>query len=152
LAVADSFGLWNKRATTIEEAEMAVTGGCRCGAIRYSAEGEPEHIALCACAECRRSSGAYLTGWALYPQDAVTITGAPARHNSSGDIERQFCATCGTGMFFLSASVFPAKVDIQTATLDDPEALPPQAFIQMADAPHWMQQMDALPKFARYPG
>jgi hypothetical protein len=152
LGIADSIRLWNKVATMSEEVGMTVTGGCRCGAVRYEADGEPEHSALCGCEECRRSSGAFLTGWALFPRDRVTVTGTPASHNSSGDVERHFCATCGTGLFFLSETAFPGKIDIQTASLDDPEALPPQACIQMADAPRWMEGLDALPKFARYPG
>ena len=129
-----------------------VTGGCRCGAVRYEADGTPDYSALCECNECRQSSGAFLTGWALFPIEAVRITGTPASHNSSGDVQRQFCATCGTGLFFLSDTVFPGKIDIQTASLDDIEALPPQARIQTADAAKWMDEFEALPKFARYPG
>lgn len=131
---------------------MTIKGGCRCGAVRYEVDGAAEYSALCACDDCRRSSGSYLTGWALFPRDAVTITGTPASHNSSGDVQRLFCATCGTGLFFLSDTTFPGKIDIQSASLDDAEALPPQACIQTADAPRWMEEMDALPRFARYPG
>lgn len=131
---------------------MAVTGGCMCGAIRYEARGAPEHNALCHCHDCRRAAGAPMVGWALFKRDQVTITGTPVDYNSSGDNHRQFCGTCGTGLFFYSDSVFPEQVDIQAATLDDPDALPPTACIQMADAPKWMTTVADLPKFERYPG
>ena len=131
---------------------MMVTGGCRCGAVRYEAVGEPAHHALCHCEQCRRSAGAWLIGWALFPRDAVTITGAPVSYNSSGDTERQFCGTCGTGLFYVSESVFPGQIDIQTGSFDDPDAIPPQARIQMADAPRWMAGFADLPAFERYPG
>ncbi|MEG3122755.1 GFA family protein [Sphingomonas sp. GB1N7] len=131
---------------------MTITGGCRCGAVRYTAEGQPDHNALCLCEQCRRSAGAPMVGWALFAADAVTITGTPVSYNSSGDAERQFCGTCGTGLFYLSETVFPGKIDIQTGSFDNPDALAPQAVIQMADAPRWMAGLEALPKFERYPG
>ncbi|WP_326524223.1 GFA family protein [Sphingomonas sp.] len=131
---------------------MTITGGCHCGAVRYEAEGQPQHNALCHCTDCRRSAGAPAVGWALFPQAKVTIKGSPTRYNSSGDVDRQFCGTCGTGLFFYSESLFPGMVDIQAATFDDPDALAPSACIQMADAPKWLATVADLPKFDRYPG
>lgn len=131
---------------------MGTEGGCRCGAIRYSIAGEPDHHALCLCEQCRRSAGAAMVGWALFDRDAVTITGEPTSYNSSGDAIRQFCGTCGTGLFYLSESVFPGKIDVQSGSFDDPAAIPPQALIQVADAPAWFAEVQALPQFQRYPG
>jgi hypothetical protein len=131
---------------------MTITGGCMCGAIRYTVEGEPRHNALCHCTDCRRAAGAPMVGWALFRQDQVTITGTPVDYNSSRDNHRQFCSTCGTGLFFYSESVFPGMVDIQSATFDDPDALVPTGCIQMADAPRWLASVPDLPKFDRYPG
>ena len=131
---------------------MGITGGCMCGAVRFEAEGEPQHHALCHCADCRRASGAPMTGWALFAQDRVTITGTPVDYNSSRDNHRQFCGTCGTGLFFYSESIFPGMVDIQSSTFDDPDALAPTAHIQVADAPRWADTAAELPKFERFPG
>lgn len=131
---------------------MGITGGCRCGAVRYEAEGSPAHHALCWCNECRKSAGAPVVGWALFPEGAVTITGEPVTYNSSGDAMRSFCGTCGTGLFYRSASIFPDQVDIQSATFDDPDAIPAQACIQMADAPAYATRMHEMPRFERYPG
>ncbi|MBN2972017.1 GFA family protein [Roseomonas aeriglobus] len=131
---------------------MAITGGCQCGAIRYTAEGQPHHNALCCCADCRKSAGATPVGWALFDQDKVTIVGTPISYNSSAESIRQFCGTCGTGLFFYSATVFPGQVDIQSATFDDPDAVPPVVLIQTAEAPRWLETIHDLPKFARFPG
>jgi hypothetical protein len=130
----------------------ALTGGCLCGAIRYTATGEPAHHALCHCHDCRRSAGATFVGWALFPREQVTISGAPVDYESSPGTHRQFCGRCGTGLFFLSEAVFPGQIDIQSATLDDPDQLPPQASIQMAEAPAWIDAVASLPRFARFPG
>jgi hypothetical protein len=129
-----------------------MTGRCRCGAISYAAEGEPSHSALCHCSDCRRSAGAPVVGWALFPREQVTISGSPVSYESSPGVLRQFCGRCGTGLFYLNEGVFPGKVDIQTATLDEPDALPPQIRIQTADAPRWFSDFGALPTFERFPG
>lgn len=131
---------------------MAKTGKCRCGAIRYSVEGDPAHSALCWCAECRASAGAPMVQWTLFPRDAVTIEGSPTAYESSPGTTRQFCGTCGTGMFYLNEDIFPGQIDIQGATFDDPDAYPPQAHIQIADAPRWQGAHGDLPRFDRYPG
>jgi hypothetical protein len=62
---------------------MVLTGGCRCGAVRYAAEGAPAHSSLCHCADCRRSAGAPMVAWALFPQERLAITGQPVRYESS---------------------------------------------------------------------
>ena len=131
---------------------MAATGRCHCGAIRYSVEGEPGHAALCHCRDCTRHSGAPMVGWALFPDTAVSIEGTPAVYASSEHGRRHFCGTCGTGLFYTSEAVFPGKIDVQIATLDDPDAYPAQAHIQVADDPRWMADAHDLPRFDRYPG
>lgn len=128
-----------------------VSGRCRCGAIHYVAEGDPVHSTLCHCSDCRRSAGAPMVGWALFSNDQLRITGTPVSFQSSDNVIRQFCGTCGTGLFYRNEAIFPDMVDVQTGTLDHPSALPPQAHIQMAEAPAWMAGAHELPKFNRYP-
>lgn len=130
---------------------MAVEGGCRCGAVRYRAEGDPEHIAICHCNDCRRSAGAPMVAWAMFPQDRVDVRGPVTEYESSPGVTRKFCGRCGTGLFYLNPEIFPGMIDIQTGTLDDAGALPPQAHIQMAEAAPWMRSVEALPKFDRFP-
>ena len=129
-----------------------LSGGCHCGAIRYEAPGEPAHSALCHCKDCRTSAGAPMVGWALYPQEAVTISGTPVEYRSSDHGRRLFCGTCGSGLFYTNEAIFPGQIDIQTGTLDNISALPPQAHIQMAEAADWMATAHLLPKFERFPG
>lgn len=127
------------------------TGKCHCGAIRYETEGEPIYSALCHCGDCQASTGAPMVGWALFAQDKVRISGDPVSFQSSDAATRQFCGTCGTGLFYLNPTVFPGSIDIQTSTLDDPAAFPPQVHVQYAEAAPWMADVHALPKFDRYP-
>lgn len=130
---------------------MGFTGGCQCGAIRYAAEGEPLTHALCHCEDCRRSAGAPMVGWMMYPSNAIRITGTPTTYASSADGRRMFCPTCGTGLFYINAENLPGITDIQSATFDDPDAIPAQAHIQTADRIGWMEKAHELPSFERYP-
>jgi hypothetical protein len=129
-----------------------LTGGCHCGAIRYEADGEPEHHALCHCVDCRRCSGAPMVGWMAFPAEAVRVTqGEAAVYASSADARRHFCIQCGTGLFYTNAVMLPGIVDIQSATLDDIENQPPGAQIQVAERLPWMADLGAIPEFLRYP-
>lgn len=132
---------------------MGRSGGCHCGVIRYDVNGAPQHVALCHCSDCRRSAGAPMVSWAAFTEDALTVTqGQPVTFNSSGAAMRSFCGTCGTGLFYRNADMLPGIVDIQSVTLDDPEALPPDAHIQVAERLHWMDDLDSLTRFERFPG
>ena len=128
-----------------------VKGGCHCGAVRYEAAGDPVYSALCHCSDCRKSAGAPMVGWALFPKDKVSVTGEVASYASSEHATRQFCARCGTGLFYLNEMIFPGQIDIQTATLDDQAAFPPAIHVQYAEAAPWMDGAHGLPKFERYP-
>lgn len=128
-------------------------GGCHCGAIRYSVEGEPVYHALCHCTDCRRATGAPAVSWALFRNEAFTVTQGEAKiHESSEMARRHFCGDCGTSLFYTNATIFPNMTDIQSATLDDPGALPLQIHVQVAERVSWMKDVDALPQFERYPG
>ncbi len=131
---------------------MTYSGQCLCGAIRYRLSGEPKVVTLCHCNDCRRSAGAPAVAWAMFPEAALRLTkGQPKTINSSGTAMRSFCAECGSGLFYRNAVVLPGIVDIQSSTLDDPEALPPAVQIQTAERLSWMKQVHELPEFERYP-
>jgi hypothetical protein len=129
---------------------MQASGGCHCGAIRYSVLGDPVYHAICHCGDCRRASGAPAVSWALFPRDAVTIEGSPRLYASSAPAQRHFCGACGTSLFYTNESTFPGMIDVQSATLDDPGALPLQLEVQTAERISWMPAAD-VPQFERYP-
>ena len=132
---------------------MEHEGGCHCGAVRYTVSGDPQHVAICHCSDCRKAAGAPIVSWAAFSSTDFTVTkGAVKTRNSSGDAFRSFCPDCGTGLWFINETVLPGLVDVQTATLDDPGALVPQAQIQVADRIEWMKQLAELPEFERFPG
>ncbi len=131
---------------------MALTGGCHCGAVRYDVAGETILHSLCHCTDCRRSSGAPVVGWTMFPREAVRFTrGTPKVYASSANGRRHFCADCGTGLFFTNDQLIPGLIEIQSATFDDPDAIPARMHIQVAERIGWMATAHELPVFERYP-
>jgi len=132
---------------------MELEGGCHCGAVRYRVSGEPEHIALCHCTDCRKSAGAPMVGWAAFAEaDFAHEQGEVTTFNSSGATLRMFCPRCGSGVFSSNQEMLPGLVDIQVATLDDPDALAPQCHIEVAERIGWIAEAHRLPEFKRFPG
>jgi hypothetical protein len=129
-----------------------LTGRCHCGAISYEMPEEVVHHALCHCGDCRRHAGAPVVAWAMLPADRLRVAGQPAIYHSSEHGRRHFCAACGTGLFYVNEATLPGMIDVQSATLDNPDALPPSAQIQVAERIGWMRTAHALPEFERYPG
>ena len=93
-----------------------------------------------------------MVGWTMYPQGAVKVTkGTPKVYASSQHGRRHFCRDCGTGLFYNNAEMLPGIIDIQSATYDDPDAVPARAHIQVAERIRWMERAHELPAFERYP-
>jgi hypothetical protein len=128
-----------------------LTGRCYCGKVQYEFTEQGVRHALCHCRDCQRHAGAPVVGWALVPMGQLKVKGKVTSFASSENGRREFCATCGTSLFYRNAVIFPAHVDVQSATLDDPNALPPQAQIQTAERIGWMTSLHDLPSFERYP-
>lgn len=127
-------------------------GRCHCGAITYQVTGEPVHHALCHCGDCRRHAGAPVVAWAMFRSSGLSIgKGTPKIYASSEHGRRHFCADCGTGLFYTNDKMLPGMTDVQSATLDDPDALPAQIQIQTAERIGWMEHAHTLPAFERYP-
>ena len=76
------------------------TGGCLCGAVRFTAVPAKPEFDACHCSTCRRwSAGPFLS---FHCEGAVTVEDASkvAVYRSSGWAERHFCRTCGTSLFY----------------------------------------------------
>ena len=95
-----------------------------------------------------------MVAWAVYDKgDVRTTKGQPKMRASSEHGRRYFCPDCGTGLYYTSDAYLPGLIDIQTATLDDPNRLPPpDSQVQVAESIAWAKGINALPEHQRYPG
>ncbi len=92
-----------------------------------------------------------MVAWALVPTEQLKAEGEIKVYASSEHGRRHFCPACGTGLFYTNAMIFPGAIDVQVATLDDPDEVAPAAQIQVAERIGWMEQIEQMPQFERYP-
>ncbi len=95
------------------------SGGCLCGAVRFTAE-VGEEFTACHCDMCRRwggGPGMGIHGHAVHFEGAENI----ARYRSSDWAERGFCRICGSSLFYKMFE--DEKYELILGALDDQEGL-----------------------------
>jgi hypothetical protein len=77
-----------------------LTGGCMCGAVRYSIAEKPIASGLCHCNRCRPQSGSAFSTVIFVHRSAVTISGETAVFEDVGSsglkVLRRYCPRCGS--------------------------------------------------------
>lgn len=93
-----------------------VTGGCLCGQVRISVSGQPDRVGICHCLDCRKHHGALFYAAAIFPRDAVVITGKTGAYRG-----RHFCRDCGSSVFAVTGD----EVEVHLGALDEPNRFTP---------------------------
>jgi len=120
--------------------EGPYTGGCQCGAVRFSIErlGRPS---MCHCRMCQKAFGAI--GGALVTALGLTWTrGAPKMFQSSNKVQRGFCAECGTPLTF----VYPDGTEVAICAFDNPSVAPPIVQLAPEFRVPWADSLPDLPE------
>lgn len=132
----------------------AFSGGCACGAIRYTAAREPIAMLNCHCSDCQVSSGAPFASGVVIMAADLEVTGTPTayavRASSGGMATRTFCPTCGTPLFTQS-DTNAQFTSIRFPTLDDQAGFKPMLDIYTASAQPWVCLDQAIPHFPQSP-
>ncbi|MCW5773455.1 MAG: GFA family protein [Rhodospirillaceae bacterium] len=124
-------------------------GGCLCGAVRFRAEGAPQHVCYCHCEMCRRATGAPVAAFATYETARVAWTRrAPRWRQSSALARRAFCADCGSAMCWQGAED-RAHIDLAIGCFDDAADLAPADHLWDGSRIAWFHVADTLPRYAR---
>lgn len=133
--------------------EKTLTGSCLCGAVHYTAVGEPERFYHCHCQRCRKVTGSahasnlFMTGSLNWDQGEEFI-----RHFKLPEAERfgnHFCEKCGSRV----PVAVPANnfVMIPAGSLNDDPTLKPMARIFQSSKAEWSCSDSDLPVFEEYP-
>lgn len=137
---------------------MERTGGCACGAIRFTITAPFIGTGACHCTDCQKASGGGANYVALTPKGALEVTkGAPKSYattgESGGQAVRFFCGDCGTPLWS-EPSAMPF-MPVKFGALDDAADLTPQMHIYASSAPAWHnipEGATAFPKMPPMPG
>jgi hypothetical protein len=102
-----------------------IEGGCLCRAVRYRIAGTPLSSTICHCETCRRAGAAPIVAWLTIERGQFQVlSGYPQLYQSSQDVIRRFCGSCGSQLLYENAAS-PNTIDVTTVSLDTPEAFPP---------------------------
>ena len=100
------------------------SGGCACGAIRYSCCAAPVSMVNCHCRACQRAGGAGNSPTVVVRHSDFRITQGQPRYyeaatDSGNKATRAFCGDCGSPLY-ASSSARRQYVGIRAGSLDDP--------------------------------
>ena len=119
-----------------------LTGGCLCGAIRYTIDAQVTGLRACHCKNCQKHSGTGGTVNAVVPTGQFRITkGAPRKYQDSATqsgrtLSRHFCAECGSSIYS-QRNPDPGFVVVRAGSLDDSSGMKITGNIWTATAPPW---------------
>jgi hypothetical protein len=131
------------------------SGGCACGAVRYSTRHAPIFQNHCQCRDCQRRSGTGHGSYLTFPARAeMAITGETAHWEiaaDSGNVKSHaFCPVCGTPVL-LRFAASPDLIAVHAGSLDDPGLFAPQALTFSIRGPKWDAMDPSVPAFERMP-
>lgn len=99
-------------------------GSCLCAAVSYELLVSPGAVSHCHCSQCRKGHGAAFASYASVPRKMLRIAQGSASiktYASSETVIREFCAECGSNLFWSrTQGEFADWVSIALGTLDTP--------------------------------
>jgi hypothetical protein len=131
-----------------------ITGGCLCGAVRYTAEGDLAAATICHCRDCQKFTGSAFATLLMVPKGSFTVTGAMKTHTGVGGsglpILRHFCPECGSSLAE-EPGTRPGMVILNIGTFDDPSAVRPAREIFRDDGLPFVQVTGDMLRYAKRP-
>lgn len=114
--------------------------GCLCGAVRIVTEGPPIRVGVCHCLDCRKHHGAVFYAAAIFPTEAVTVTGETRSYKG-----RHFCPVCGSSVFAMDGD----EVEVHLGAYDKPGVFAPDYELWTIRREPWLPVFPGVPGFAR---
>ena len=134
------------------EVDSGITGGCRCGSVRYRviADDLPP-VYCCHCLTCQTWSGTAFTQQAVIAESQIELTeGAVEIYENvtaTGALSTQrLCAVCHTRLWNTN-SARPSLAVIRAGTLDASATLVPRAHIWTKRKQPWILIAEHIPQW-----
>jgi hypothetical protein len=122
---------------------MHLEGSCHCKAVRFTVEApHPVPFNLCYCSICRKTAGA--GGFAINIgalSETLVVTGQEhvRTYQSSEDMERTFCGTCGSALWGYSTS-WPDLIHPHASAIDTDLPVPPErTHLMLGSRANWAE-------------
>ena len=134
---------------------MKIDGGCYCGQIRYTFEGDIAAQMQCHCRECQYITGGNPNVFVMVPEATFSyVKGEPSgfsRPDLDNPVTRFFCPNCGTAIG-TKAPGAPGAMVLKVGTLDDPTIFTPTVAIFTRDSQSFHHIPGDVPSFEGLPG
>lgn len=125
-------------------------GGCLCGSVRYETSAPPKAISHCHCRQCRKSHGAAFASYgSVLRGDLHILEGWQVlrSYSSSSSVLRQFCANCGSPLFWSrSEGEYSEWISIALGTLDTQLTSQKQQHIRVDSKASWYEPVCPEPQ------
>ena len=116
------------------------SGGCLCGAVRFTARGAPLRVGICHCLDCRKFHGALFHASAIFGEEAVEVAGPVERYEG-----RAFCRRCGSSVYSQSED----EMEMNLGSLDAPDQLRPSYELWTIRRESWLPPFAGMERFER---
>ena len=129
---------------------MTATGGCQCGAVRFTVDGDLGRASICHCRMCQKAFGAFFGP--LVPAPGLRWTrGTPKYFQSSNRVKRGFCDACGTPLTYVRDHA-PKMVNIPRALFETRTGREPRYHLAVEQSADWEYRGETLAPLKGYPG
>lgn len=131
-----------------------LTGGCQCGAVRYSLHEPLPAAYACHCGECKKQSASAFSMSIALPISRLAVAGEVAVYETRAFSGKRklacFCSKCGTRLWHRSAedSVW---ITLKVGTLDDAAGISPRGHLWVSKKQPWIAIPDGIPAFETQP-
>lgn len=130
-----------------------IHGSCLCGGVTFEITSALLSMGNCHCSMCRRQHGTAFSTYAQVERLGLRITRGEELIDtfvSSDRAERQFCATCGSKLFYLAHNS-PEIIWVAAGAFDDDPQMRCSYHIFTASKASWYEIADDLPQYAALP-
>jgi hypothetical protein len=126
----------------MENQAATLTGGCLCGACRYTLSSAPR-VHYCHCSMCRKATGSAFAVLAWVAKADMTWEGdRPCTRRSSPIAVRSFCPKCGTPMTLS----YGGEIAVHAGSLDQADAAIPKYHYGVEGRLPWVDCGKGLPE------
>jgi hypothetical protein len=127
-----------------------LSGGCRCGVVRYTVTDAFEYGAICHCSECRKTTGSASKPFLGIRQEELRIDEGVDDLAAFGDTQGHDtrCARCGCLLYSVVRE--GQYVHVAMGSLIDSPTMRPNHHIFVGSKAEWDEILDGLPQFDEY--
>lgn len=125
-------------------------GNCLCGGVQFEVAGEIPNPVACHCSMCRKVSGHFWVATG-FRRERLNLSGEEnlTWYQSSENVRRGFCKTCGSALFFEDTTT--PWISVAMGALEQPTSVKLHSHIYTGNKGDYYEITDGLPQHEAEP-